>query len=44
MWNKKTNQWEALGEEYLQSTKLAIRVAGKQSPVALLKIPVLAAE
>jgi hypothetical protein len=44
MWNKKTNQWEALGEEYLQSTKLAIRVAGKQSPVTLLKLPVLAAE
>jgi hypothetical protein len=44
MWNKKTNQWEALGEEYLQSTKLAIRVAGKQAPVTLLKLPVLAAE
>lgn len=44
MWNKKTNQWEELGEEYLQSTKLAIRVAGKQAPVSLLKLPVLAAE
>jgi hypothetical protein len=44
MWNKSTNQWEALGAEYLDSTKLAIRVAGKQSPPQLLKLPVLAAE
>ena len=44
MWNKSTNQWEQLGAEYLDSTKLAIRVAGKQSPPQLLKLPVLAAE
>jgi hypothetical protein len=44
MWNKSTNQWEALGAEYLDSTKTAIRVAGKQSPPQLLKLPVLAAE
>ncbi|MDZ7903785.1 MAG: DUF3450 domain-containing protein [Rheinheimera sp.] len=44
MWNKTTNAWEALGDEYLQSTKLAIRVAGKQAAPELLKLPVLAAE
>lgn len=44
MWNKSTNAWEALGDEYLQSTKFAIRVAGKQAAPELLKLPVLAAE
>ncbi len=44
MWNKKTGQWEALGAEFLDSTKLAIRVAGKQATPELLKLPVLAAE
>jgi len=44
MWNKTTNAWEALGEEYLESTKLAVRVAGKQAAPELLKLPVLAAE
>jgi Protein of unknown function (DUF3450) len=44
MFNKTTGQWEALGQEYLESTKLAIRVAGKQAAPELLKLPVLAAE
>ncbi len=44
MWNKKTGQWEALSDEYLAATKLAIRVAGKQAAPELLKLPVLAAE
>jgi hypothetical protein len=44
MWNKKTNAWQELGPEYLESTKLAIRVAGKQAAAELLKLPVLAAE
>jgi uncharacterized protein YdcH (DUF465 family) len=44
MFNRTTGQWEALGQEYLESTKLAIRVAGKQAAPELLKLPVLAAE
>ncbi|WP_127023916.1 DUF3450 domain-containing protein [Rheinheimera mangrovi] len=44
MFNKTTGQWEALGQEYLESTKFAIRVAGKQAAPELLKLPVLAAE
>jgi hypothetical protein len=44
MWNKSSNQWQELGPEYLESTKLAIRVAGKQAAPELLKLPVLAAE
>ncbi len=44
MWNKTTAKWDELGPEYLESTKLAIRVAGKQAAPELLKLPVLAAE
>lgn len=44
MFNRTTGQWEALGQEYLESTKFAIRVAGKQAAPELLKLPVLAAE
>jgi len=44
MWNKKTSQWEELGAEFIDSTKLAIRVAAKQSPPQLIKLPVFAAE
>ncbi len=44
MFNKASGQWEALGQEYLESTKFAIRVAGKQAAPELLKLPVLAAE
>lgn len=44
MYNKASGQWEALGQEYLESTKFAIRVAGKQAAVELIKLPVLAAE
>jgi hypothetical protein len=44
MFNRASGQWEALGQEYLESTKLAIRVAGKQAAPELLKLPVLAAE
>jgi hypothetical protein len=44
MFNRATGQWQALGEEYVQSTRFAIRVAGKQAAPELLKLPVLAAE
>ncbi len=44
MWNKTSGQWEELGPEYLDSTKKAIRVAGKQAAPELLKLPVIAAE
>ncbi|HAT42836.1 MAG TPA: hypothetical protein DCS87_14095 [Rheinheimera sp.] len=44
MWNKKTNAWEELDPEYLESTKMAVRVAGKQAAPELLKLPVFAAE
>jgi hypothetical protein len=44
MFNRTTGQWQALGEEYVQSTRFAIRVAGKQAAPELLKLPVLAAE
>ncbi|WP_233009803.1 DUF3450 domain-containing protein [Rheinheimera faecalis] len=44
MFNRTTGQWEALGQEYLESTKFAIRVAGKQAAPELLKLPVIAAE
>lgn len=44
MFNRTTNQWEELSQEYLASTKLAIRVAGKQAAPELLKLPVIAAE
>ncbi|WP_337878873.1 DUF3450 domain-containing protein [Rheinheimera sp.] len=44
MWNKTSGQWEELGPEYLDYTKKAIRVAGKQAAPELLKLPVIAAE
>lgn len=44
MWNRTTSKWEELGPEYLESVKLAVRVAGKQAAPELLKLPVLAAE
>lgn len=44
MWNKKTSAWEELGPEFVDSTKMAVRVATKQASAELLKLPVLAAE
>jgi hypothetical protein len=43
LWNNNTRAWEALGDEYLKPVTDAIRMAKKQLPMDLAKLPVFAA-
>ncbi|BDC81135.1 TPA: DUF3450 domain-containing protein [Aeromonas hydrophila] len=44
MWNKKTRQWEELPQEYRSAVEQGLRIAKKQAPPALIKLPVQTAE
>jgi regulator of replication initiation timing len=43
LWNNNTRAWEELGDEYLKPITDAIRMAKKQLPMDLTKLPVFAA-
>ncbi|MCP4987081.1 MAG: DUF3450 domain-containing protein [Colwellia sp.] len=43
LWNNETRAWEVLGDEYIKPITDAIRMARKQLPPALTKLPVFAA-
>lgn len=43
-WNNESRQWDELGDEYLSSAVLAVRMANKITPFDLIKLPVVAAE
>ncbi len=43
LWNNETRAWEELGDEYLKPVTDAIRMARKQLPMDLTKLPVFAA-
>ncbi|AAZ27062.1 MULTISPECIES: DUF3450 domain-containing protein [Colwellia] len=43
LWNNDTRAWEELGDEYLKPVTDAIRMARKQLPMDLTKLPVFAA-
>ena len=43
LWNNQTRAWEELGDEYLKPITDAIRMARKQLPMDLAKLPVFAA-
>ncbi|MBU6953110.1 DUF3450 domain-containing protein [Hahella sp. HN01] len=42
-WNKDKKQWEALPETYRSAVSQGLKIAKKQAPPALIKLPVLAA-
>ena len=44
IYNNETNEWEALGDEYLSSLTKAIRMARKQTAPDLIRLPIYAAE
>lgn len=44
IYNNGTNEWEALGDEYLSSLTKAIRMARKQTAPDLIRLPIYAAE
>lgn len=43
VWNNEARSWEALGDEYLKPVTDAVRMARKQLPLDLAKLPVFAA-
>ena len=43
VWNNETRSWDALGDEYLKTITDTIRMARKQLPMDLTKLPVFAA-
>ena len=44
VWNKQTRQWDALPQEYRSAVEQGLRIAKKQAPPALIKMPVQTAE
>ncbi len=44
VWNNTSRNWEKLGDEYLKDITLTIRMARKQAPYELIKLPIFAAE
>lgn len=44
VWDNNTRQWSKLGDEYLKDVTLTIRMARKQAPYELIKLPIFAAE
>lgn len=43
VWNNDKRAWDALGDEYLKPVTDAVRMARKQLPLDLAKLPVFAA-
>jgi len=43
LWNNQTRSWEELGDEYLKPITDAVRMARKQLPMDLTKLPIFAA-
>jgi hypothetical protein len=43
-WDQKQRKWQALGSEYRSPVREGIRIARKQKPPALIKLPVAAPE
>lgn len=43
LWNNETRAWEKLGDEYLKPITDAVRMARKQLPIDLTRLPVFAA-
>lgn len=44
VWNNNSRSWNKLGDEYLKDITLTIRMARKQAPYELIKLPIFAAE
>lgn len=44
VWNNTTRSWDKLGDEYLKDVTKTIRMARKQAPLDLVKLPIFAAE
>jgi hypothetical protein len=44
VWDNNARGWEKLGDEYLKDVTLTIRMARKQAPYELVKLPIFAAE
>jgi predicted RNase H-like nuclease (RuvC/YqgF family) len=44
MWNQQTREWEALPEQYRGAVQQGLRVAKKQAPPALIKLPIYTGE
>ena len=44
MWNQTTRQWEILPQSYRIAVQQGLRIAKKQAPPALIKLPVFAGE
>ncbi len=44
VWNRKTGAWELLGDEYRRPVAQGLRIARKQAPPDLIKLPVPAPE
>jgi archaellum component FlaC len=44
VWNNKSRSWQELSDEYLKDVTKAVRMARKQAPMDLIKLPVFAAE
>lgn len=44
MWNQQTRQWETLTQSYRIAVQQGLRIAKKQAPPALIKLPVFAGE
>lgn len=44
VWNNTTRAWEKVGDEYLKDITKTIRMARKQAPLDLIKLPIFAAE
>lgn len=44
MWNQQTRQWQTLPDSYRQAVQQGIRIANRQAPPALIKLPVFAGE
>jgi hypothetical protein len=44
VWDNNAGDWKKLGDEYLRSVTMTIRVARSQSAPALVKLPIFAAE
>ena len=44
VWNNSTRIWQKVGDEYLKDITKTIRMARKQAPLDLIKLPIFAAE
>ncbi|MGF1702407.1 DUF3450 domain-containing protein [Photobacterium makurazakiensis] len=44
MWNQQTRQWETLPQSYRIAVQQGLRIAKKQAPPSLIKLPVFAGE